>query len=83
MKFGRLGIFAFIPLLIFGALNIVPSVVEAQKPNILVIWGDDIGWYNVGAYNRGMMDYETRPRAKSLSNRPLKGRLAWRERRNK
>ena len=26
---------------------------EAKKPNILVIWGDDIGWYNVSAYNRG------------------------------
>ena len=43
MRLSRLSIFAFIPLLIVGALNIVPSVVEAQKPNILVIWGDDIG----------------------------------------
>jgi arylsulfatase len=33
---------------------------EAQdKPNILVIWGDDIGWFNISAYNRGMMGYET------------------------
>ena len=31
----------------------------ADKPNILVIWGDDIGWSNIGAYNRGMMGYET------------------------
>ncbi len=28
------------------------------KPNILVIWGDDIGW-NISGYNRGMMGYET------------------------
>lgn len=32
---------------------------NAKKPNILVIWGDDIGWFNVGAYNRGMMGYRT------------------------
>jgi arylsulfatase A-like enzyme len=29
------------------------------KPNILVIWGDDIGQFNVGAYNMGMMGYQT------------------------
>ncbi len=32
---------------------------EGNKPNILVIWGDDIGWMNVSAYNRGMMEYKT------------------------
>jgi arylsulfatase len=33
---------------------------QAQKrPNILVIFGDDIGWFNVSAYNRGMMGYRT------------------------
>src|SRR5499427_9232203 len=26
-----------------------------QKPNILLIMGDDIGWFNIGAYHRGMM----------------------------
>ena len=26
-----------------------------QKPNILVIWGDDIGWSNLGAYSHGIM----------------------------
>src|SRR5262245_10384757 len=30
-----------------------------EKPNILVIWGDDIGWYNVSAYNQGVMGYRT------------------------
>ncbi len=30
-----------------------------DKPNILVIWGDDIGWSNVSAYNHGMMGYQT------------------------
>jgi arylsulfatase A-like enzyme len=32
---------------------------EQQKPNILVIWGDDIGGFNISAYNRGMMGYKT------------------------
>ena len=32
---------------------------EAKKPNILVIWGDDIGYWNISAYNRGMMGYRT------------------------
>ena len=30
-----------------------------SSPNILVIWGDDIGWFNISAYNRGMMGYKT------------------------
>ncbi len=29
------------------------------KPNILVIWGDDIGYWNVSAYNLGTMGYKT------------------------
>jgi len=31
----------------------------ADKPNILIIWGDDIGWFNVSAYNLGVMGYRT------------------------
>src|SRR5262249_35051857 len=33
---------------------------EAEpKPNILVIMADDIGYWNISAYNRGMMGYRT------------------------
>ena len=32
---------------------------DEQRPNILVIWGDDIGWYNISAYNLGVMGYRT------------------------
>jgi arylsulfatase A-like enzyme len=32
---------------------------EQKKPNILVIWGDDIGVHNVSAYNHGIMGYRT------------------------
>ena len=44
------------------------SVASAQnKPNILVIWGDDIGQFNISAYNRGMMGYQT-PNIDSIAN---------------
>ncbi len=32
---------------------------ESRPPNILVIMGDDIGWYNTSAYNLGVMGYRT------------------------
>ncbi len=44
--------------LALAALFAVP--VQAQEqPNILVIWGDDIGYWNISAYSRGMMGYRT------------------------
>ena len=30
-----------------------------KKPNILIIWGDDIGYWNISAYSKGMMGYRT------------------------
>src|SRR5438876_10254132 len=35
------------------------SFAQAKKPNVLIIWGDDIGYWNVSAYNQGMMGYKT------------------------
>ena len=41
-------------------LSVSPlSAQQAQKPNILVIFGDDIGTTNVSAYSDGLMGYET------------------------
>ncbi|HKP57337.1 MAG TPA: arylsulfatase [Polyangiales bacterium] len=37
----------------------VVSQGKSKKPNILVIMGDDIGYYNISAHNRGMMGYQT------------------------
>jgi len=30
-----------------------------KQPNILILWGDDIGWFNISAYNHGIMGYKT------------------------
>ena len=35
------------------------SAGAADKPNIVVIMGDDIGWFNIGAYHQGMMSGRT------------------------
>ena len=45
----------------FAALFLfIAGTAPAQdRPNIVVIWGDDVGWYNVSAYNLGVMGYET------------------------
>jgi len=40
------------------ALTAMPAA-AADQPNILVFWGDDIGPFNVSAYNRGRMGYKT------------------------
>src|SRR5262245_17509950 len=38
----------------------LPAAAQQQrKPNILVIMGDDVGWFNIGAYHRGMMSGQT------------------------
>ncbi|MGJ8672781.1 arylsulfatase [Rubritalea sp.] len=41
------------------SLAIGTSVQAADKPNILIIWGDDIGQFNLSYNNRGMMGYMT------------------------
>ncbi|MEJ2168506.1 MAG: arylsulfatase [Desulfobacterales bacterium] len=41
------------------ALTTAPAIAADKKPNILVIMGDDIGWYNVGAYHQGIMSGKT------------------------
>ncbi|TMP86851.1 arylsulfatase [Pseudoalteromonas ruthenica] len=43
------------------------SAFSADKPNILVIWGDDVGMWNISAYHRGMMGGST-PNIDSIAN---------------
>src|SRR5690242_14697321 len=35
------------------------QVAPGAKPNILVIMGDDVGWFNIGAYHQGIMSGKT------------------------
>ena len=45
---------------IMGLAAFAPTAsAQARKPNILVIMGDDVGWFNIGAYHRGMMAGKT------------------------
>lgn len=32
-----------------------PATAQQKKPNVIVIFGDDIGIWNISAYHRGMM----------------------------
>ena len=36
-----------------------PAAAQEKKPNILVIMGDDVGWFNIGAYHQGIMSGKT------------------------
>src|SRR5262249_16158239 len=48
--------------LMFASALVASSPSAAQKqrpPNILFIMGDDVGWFNIGAYHRGMMSGKT------------------------
>lgn len=46
-------------LLCLSGLVAATAASAAEKPNILIIWGDDIGPYNISAYNMGRMGYQT------------------------
>ena len=57
----KLGTVLSIAVLLVAASPTWHSTAHAQagKPNILVIWGDDIGTWNISHNNRGMMGYQT------------------------
>ena len=44
---------------------------QAQRPNIVMIMGDDIGWANVGVYNQGIMAGRT-PNLDQLSSQGMR-----------
>jgi arylsulfatase A-like enzyme len=51
----------FLTLLLIMSLAMSLAAQQAQqkRPNILVIMGDDIGWFNIGAYHQGIMSGKT------------------------
>src|SRR5215213_2702974 len=50
-----LGATALISVVLSGPLSTPAAAQPQQRPNIVVIMGDDIGVWNIGAYHRGMM----------------------------
>jgi arylsulfatase A-like enzyme len=60
MKSGKLSIVIVLSLIVFALPFIVSTTFAAdKKPNILVIMGDDVGWFNIGAYHQGIMSGKT------------------------
>ena len=58
-----------LPLLLMSCL----ALAKTDKPNILVIWGDDVGMWNVSAYHNGMMGGST-PNIDRIAN---EGETTW------
>lgn len=55
--FGCWKLFCFLLLALLGSSSSLYA--QAKKPNIICIWGDDIGTWNISHNNRGMMGYKT------------------------
>ncbi len=55
----------FLPVLsaiaaaVFFVVSGLSAEAQEKKPNILVIMGDDVGWFNIGAYHQGIMSGKT------------------------
>jgi arylsulfatase len=58
MRTTRRGLLVLVALFTAAALLAAPAAAQ-PKPNIIMIMGDDIGWFNVGAYHQGMMAART------------------------
>jgi arylsulfatase len=55
----RFGLVALILSVLLPTAALAADAPASKQPNILVIWGDDIGQFNISAYNMGMMGYRT------------------------
>jgi arylsulfatase len=61
MRFKKRLIGSLVVSACFGTFAAMPTPALAQnkQPNIVVIMGDDIGWFNIGAYHQGIMAGKT------------------------
>jgi arylsulfatase len=56
---GTLGTWLAVSAFLLSAGGPATAQTAGKQPNILVIWGDDVGYWNLSAYNQGMMGYRT------------------------
>ena len=49
----------FIQVVALASAVLSSAALAIDRPNILVIWGDDIGFWNLSTNNMGMMGYQT------------------------
>ncbi|MBW2495126.1 MAG: sulfatase-like hydrolase/transferase, partial [Deltaproteobacteria bacterium] len=52
-------LYRFLRAALLSALVLPAASLAQDKPNILVIWGDDIGQSNISAYTMGLVGYQT------------------------
>ncbi len=57
--------------IVFAAVTLITPALAAKKPNIIVIWGDDIDRSNLSSYTDGMMGYRT-PNIDRIANKGMK-----------
>ncbi len=63
-------LYPLLTLTVMSLLTVMP-LAAAEKPNMLVIWGDDIGFWNLSTNNMGMMGYQT-PNIDRIANEGAK-----------
>ena len=57
-------------LIAIGLIIGFSQLFAQKRPNILIIWGDDVGYWNVSHVNRGMMGYKT-PNIDRIANQGI------------
>ncbi len=58
-NFRRMWRSVFVGVALASVTSLTAVAQNSDKPNFLIIWGDDIGYWNISAYNMGMMGYKT------------------------
>ena len=61
----------FIQVVALASAVLSSAALAMDRPNILVIWGDDIGFWNLSTNNMGMMGYQT-PNIDRIANEGAK-----------
>ena len=57
-RYALVKLLASVTIVVFALIN-PAAAADTKKPNILIVWGDDIGQFNLSAINLGVMGYKT------------------------